>query len=126
MIVILAFNVQGQNTTIDSIYNRELQKCNLVEIPILQGFSQTTEITPFQSGTVLSNLLISGHAQLEGKKSLIRVILVDNEYNEYLIYENNFLLTDSLNFVIDKEYFETGYLSDELRDDYFLFLQPTI
>ena len=31
---------------------------------------------------------------------------------EHLIYENIFLLTDSLSFVIDKEYFETGYLSD--------------
>lgn len=49
---------------------------------------------------------------MENKKSLIRVILVDNEYNEHLIYENIFLLTDSLSFVIDKEYFETGYLSD--------------
>ena len=35
MIIICTFNVKGQNTKIDSIYNNELQKCNLVEIPVL-------------------------------------------------------------------------------------------
>lgn len=111
IVIIFALNLHGQNTKIDSIYNIELQKCNLVEIPILQSFSQTTEITPFQSGTILSNLLITGNAQLNSKTSLIRVVLVDSNYNEYLVYDNYSLLTDSLSILIDKEYFETGYLA---------------
>ena len=50
-------------------------------------YSSTTEILPFQSGKKIYGLSVSANISFEGDKSLVRFILVDDAFNEYLIYE---------------------------------------
>ncbi|MDR0789736.1 MAG: T9SS type A sorting domain-containing protein [Bacteroidales bacterium] len=107
--VFAAKNANGQQN-VDSVYYAELNKNSLLEISVDETFQTTTEITPFASNVNLSNFLLSGHVLLENPKSFVRVVLVDNNYNEYLVYESNYLLADSSYVEIDKEFFETGYL----------------
>ena len=55
-----------------------------------------TETLPFSLPGSISAVAISGSIQLEGKHSLVRVILIDDQSNEHLVYEAYPLITPDL------------------------------
>jgi C1A family cysteine protease len=66
----------------------------LKTIGINNSYSNTKEILPFVDSGVVYGLSVSGTAQLNSDKSLVRLTLVDKDFHEYLIYEAYPLLTN--------------------------------
>ena len=58
-----------------------------ISIKIDKGFSNSQTIFPFVKTKKIYRLAISGSIQLHKNKSLIRVILVGDDFHEYLVYE---------------------------------------
>ncbi|WP_167619088.1 C1 family peptidase [Maribellus sediminis] len=79
-------------------------------ISLNQSYSTTTEIFPFQTKAKLFGLSISAKIKLNGDESLVRFILLDDQYNEYLIYETYSLLEDKQNLKLDNICEETDHL----------------
>ncbi len=58
--------------------------------------------------TAISGFSISGHCQLNSDTSLVRVLLIDNQNQMYLVYEDFYLTASNLDF--QNMAFETAYL----------------
>ena len=67
-------------------------------------------IVPVDTGKPVYSFSVSGSAYFAGDKSLIRLILVDTQGNEYLIYETYSLLTDRYSFALSNSCEETCVL----------------
>jgi len=80
-------------------------------IQIDSTFKTNCEIFPFSQVDSIYGLNISGHISFNSDTSLVRVIIVDNDFNEYLVYEAYPLITTSRNFEISNACEETCYLS---------------
>jgi PKD repeat protein len=62
-------------------------------IEIGQTFTETREISPF--GNDIQNIFgmsVNAGITLENDKSMVKIVLIDSNYEEYLIYESYFLL----------------------------------
>ena len=81
------------------------------KIEIRQTFIFSGQLKPFPDASPISGLGISGEVAMYSDSSLVRVILVDNQYNEYLVYESYALLTDAESFPIHETGEETGLLN---------------
>ena len=57
-------------------------------------------------------MAISGEVTLHSDTSLVRIILVDDNYNEYLIYETYPILAGSRQFSVDEAGEETSLLNN--------------
>ncbi|MCP4310474.1 MAG: T9SS type A sorting domain-containing protein [Bacteroidetes bacterium] len=79
-------------------------------IEIDKTFSQSSQIDPFYDASPISGLGITGHVVLNSDSSLIRVILIDDHNNEYLVFESYTLLADSTHFSISQLGEETSLL----------------
>jgi len=81
-------------------------------IEINRQFTLPGLIEPFTDPDPISGLVISGDITLNADSSLVRVILVDDQYNEYLVYEIYPLIADSRNFLINEIGEETTILNN--------------
>ena len=66
-------------------------------INVNQTFTSYSEIYPFRTTTELVGMTVTANIKFLGDESLVRFILVDNNFNEYLIYETYSLLEDKKN-----------------------------
>lgn len=80
----------------------EMEGENTVTVDINQTFSITTEITPFGDSDVkVYGLSLDATVKLNGSQSLVRFILIDKNFKEYLVYETYELLESFLSFNVD-------------------------
>ncbi len=71
-----------------------------------------TNLFPFHNVNTISGLTLSGEITLHADTSLVRIILMDNNYNEYLISETYPMLAGSKQFSVDKAGEETFVLNN--------------
>lgn len=81
-------------------------------IGINQQFTLPDQIEPFTDFDPISGLVLTGNITLNTDSSLVRVILIDKQYNEYLVYEIYPLLADSWTFSISEIGEETTMLNN--------------
>jgi len=81
-------------------------------IAINKQFTYPGQIEPFTGPDTISGLVISGDVTLNADSSLVRVILIDQQYNEYLVYETYQLIADSGIFSFHEIGEETGLLNN--------------
>ena len=69
---------------------------------IKQQFNNDALIQPFGAGlSAIYGLTFTGDINLNSGASLVRIILVDNQYNEYLVYEAYQLLEENSKFTVN-------------------------
>jgi len=73
---------------------------------------KSIQLHPFTDHKKISGLTICGDIELHSDSSLVRVILIDDQLNEYLIYEAYPLLTENVSFAIDQNGEETAILDN--------------
>lgn len=82
-----------------------------VNVELNRTFTSSEEIFPFDnSGIKIYGLSISAGIKLENDESLVRILLLDKQFNEYLIYESYSLLEPATSFSIDEICEETAVL----------------
>lgn len=84
-------------------------------IEVNQTFTSTTEITPFNNNVnKVFGLAISAEIMLDDKTGEVKIILVDKNHEEYLVWESNYLLADKIGepFTIEEICEETAALND--------------
>ncbi|MBN2213263.1 MAG: T9SS type A sorting domain-containing protein [Bacteroidales bacterium] len=81
-------------------------------IEVNETFIESIQIEPFYDVAPISGLVVSGTITFNSDSSLVRVILVDENYYEYLVLELYPLLTDSMSFSIDLIGEETNLLNN--------------
>jgi C1A family cysteine protease len=87
-----------------------IQAGDLKKVIIDKNFFQDEEVYPFNRTEIIYGLTLSGAIQLNGATSLIRVILVDNDFNEYLVYEAYPLIVTNNSFSVTNVCEETCLL----------------
>lgn len=91
------------------------------EIAINQSFSSDTVFTPFVYQVAMYGMKLSGGITLLSDSSLVRVVLIDNMGNHFLIFETYPLITNvrSFNFIkaCDETCYLAGIIPDSLRID---------
>lgn len=84
---------------------------DLVNLTVNQTLTQSGELLPFDRNTAeIFGLALTAGITLNNEKSLVRVILVDNDYQEYLVYEMYPLLAPGQTVSIGEECEETALL----------------
>ncbi len=90
----------------------DLSGINPETIEINQTFTSTSEIFPFSEDLMrIFGLALNANFSLENDNSIIRVILIDKNYNEHLVYEIYSLLEPNLAASVDKMCEETCILN---------------
>ena len=89
-----------------------LQNENSQRIPADTIISEDAHLEPFTSQLAISGLAISGEIVLHSDSSLVRLILMDNYYNEYLIFETYPILSGSRQFSVEEAGEETSLLDN--------------
>ena len=85
-------------------------------ILINQTYTETVEIFPFgQNGDIIYGLDATASIKLNNKGSLVRMLLTDNNFNEYLIYESYNLLLEGENQFSIKEFCEETSILDGVK-----------
>jgi hypothetical protein len=82
LLALVALNSICQENRIFSLQNQADRT-----IPVDLSINKNTQLEIFESRTTLSGLAITGTISLFSDSSLVRLILVDEEDHEYLIYE---------------------------------------
>ena len=81
-------------------------------IAIDTTINDNTRLEPFTSQMTISGLTFSGEIALYSDSSLVRLILMDNNYNEYLIYEAYPVLSGLRQFSVEEAGEETSLLNN--------------
>ena len=81
-------------------------------ITIDSTFTSDGEIFPFSQLDSIYGVSLSGHITLNSDSSLVRVILFDENYDEYMVYEAYPLIVTSTDFDISNASDETTYLDE--------------
>ncbi len=80
-------------------------------LDIGKTFQETTEIYPFnENSPKIYGLSVSAMVQLINKESVVRIILVDKNFNEQLVYETYPLIASASTVTIDDLCEETALL----------------
>ena len=91
------------------------------EIVINQTFSSDTIISPFESGTTVYSIKVTGSITLISDSSLARIIVVDHAGNHLLLYEAYPLIDTATTFsftaACDETCFLDGIYPDSVRID---------
>ncbi|MCX6244312.1 MAG: hypothetical protein NTU98_06350 [Bacteroidetes bacterium] len=91
------------------------------EIVINQTFSSDTIISPFESGTTVYSIKVTGSITLISDSSLARIIVVDHAGNHFLLYEAYPLIDTANTFsfaaACDETCFLDGIYPDSIRID---------
>ncbi|NQU55172.1 MAG: PKD domain-containing protein [Bacteroidetes bacterium] len=92
----------------------KMEGVNPISIAVNKTFSESVEIFPFdKNGKPIYGLDASANIELNGDKALVRLLLIDNNFNEYLIYESyNLLLEDATSYSIENICEETSILDN--------------
>jgi len=77
-----------------------------------QTFTTSTSITPFVGINSISSLTITGSATLLNDTGIVRVILIDNNLNEYLLYEGHLFSMNGSTMTFTTYTDETKYLNN--------------
>ncbi|MDT8393865.1 MAG: C1 family peptidase [Bacteroidales bacterium] len=85
-------------------------------------FSSSTEIYPFNQSDTIYGLGVSGNIVLNSDTSLVRLVFVDSDYNEYLLYEAYPYICDSWSFSISNVVDETKYLNLTLPHSLYVYV----
>jgi hypothetical protein len=93
-----------------------------IENPVSHGqciiidstFTSDTELFPFNPNDTIYGLGLSGKITLYSDTSLVRLIFIDSDYNELLLYEAYPFICDSSGFVLSKVSDETKYLDQTI------------
>jgi hypothetical protein len=83
---------------------------NLISKSINTRFSSDQEIYFFDNDIKIFNLEFSGEITFENPGSVVRLILIDINKVEYLIYESYPLIAEKQNFIVNSESIETNIL----------------
>lgn len=81
-------------------------------IQIAESISSDSKLSPFVTRDSISGISVSGNIKLNSDSSLIRIVLVDIQYNEYLVFETYPLLTHTCTFSIENIGEETALLKN--------------
>ena len=76
------------------------------------NITNTIQLKPFVDLQKISGLSISADIKLNSDSSMVRVVLIDSNFNEYLVYEAYLLLTEKDSFSIDEIGEETVALNN--------------
>lgn len=79
-------------------------------ITINQTYSYYTEITPFNGINNASSITMSGNVVLNSDTSLVRILLIDNVGEEYLLFESYSMIVDTNAYSFSNYTDETKYL----------------
>ena len=82
----------------------------LTNITINNTFTTNTTILPFGAINSISSLSVNGSLNLSCDSSLLRVILVDKNSKEYMIYEAYGMIVNSMSFSFSNKADETALL----------------
>lgn len=77
-----------------------------------QSFTNDTVLYPFKTNHILTSLTVNGDLQMFSKKSFLRITLIDSNGTEYLVYESNYLICDTLTSAFQNAFEETGFLDN--------------
>lgn len=77
-----------------------------------QSFTNDTVLYPFKTDHILTSLTVNGDLQMFSKKSFLRITLIDSNGTEYLVYESNYLICDTLSSAFQNAFEETGFLDN--------------
>jgi len=80
-------------------------------IPVGQVFSETKSISPFSISKKIYSLALSADVKLDNKASLVRIILIDENATEHLVYETYPVIADSKSFTVENICEETSLLN---------------
>ncbi len=78
-------------------------------IQIDSTLTTNTELYPFGSSGTTYGVSVSGNIILHSDTSMVRIILVDNQFNELMVYEAYKLINPDSNITISNECDETCY-----------------
>lgn len=109
LLLLLIFFVSVSNAQNNSAFKMHRAVDNTLKIN--QSYTSYTEITPFNAGQILFGLSVSANIQLNSDESLVRFVLVDKNFNEYLIYETYSLLEDKKSLNLNEVCDETDLLN---------------
>jgi Papain family cysteine protease/Secretion system C-terminal sorting domain len=85
---------------------------NAQTITIDSTFTTDGEIFPFSTNDTIHGLSISGNVVLNCDTSLVRVLFIDTNYNQYMIYEVYPLIAEEMEFEFDDVFDETFCLDN--------------
>ena len=89
---------------------------NAQSILINQTYTETLEIYPFgQNGDIIYGLDATADIKLNGENSLVRMLLTDDNFNEYLVYESYDLLLEGEGTFSIKEMCEETSILDGVK-----------
>lgn len=96
-----------QQHEVFAIQNKTSQR-----ISIDSTIKDHTHLEPFTSEKTICGLAFSGEITLHSDSSLVRIVLMDQNYNEYLIYEAYPILSGSRQFSVEEAGEETALLDN--------------
>ena len=79
-------------------------------ITINQTYSSYTEITPFNGINNASSITMSGKVVLNSDTSLVRIVMIDNIGEEYMLFESYSMIVDTNVYSFSNYTDETKYL----------------
>ena len=89
---------------------------NPVSLPIEETFSKAAEIFPFdENADGIYGLAVSANVELKDDKSLVRLVLIDANFEEYLLYESYNLLVEEENSFSIQDICEETSLLDKVK-----------
>jgi len=103
-----AIKAVSDNKTLDAF---SISSTGVNGIDVNKFFSADKEIYPLDIKQKIYGLTVSGDIDLKGNSSLVRVILIDKNQSEYLIYEVSPLIADNNHFSINNICEETCALN---------------
>jgi PKD repeat protein/C1A family cysteine protease len=115
---ILLVTLLGYFLTLNVLANAQNKKDNFkmaveksATIDYNQVFTTSAELFPFgKNGAKIYGIAVSAEINLADENGLVRLLLVDDNQNEYLLYEGYALLEENLKWQIDEICEETAVL----------------
>lgn len=92
-----------------AFHSSEKNAYTLLQLPSNKVYSIDTSFV-FTRSTALSHLSISGKTSLVDNKSVVRVLLIDDKGNEYLVFEDTYLFATDKNHEFSSVAIETMVL----------------
>ena len=83
-----------------------------IGIDLDMTITDNTHLEPFKSQMIISGLVFSGEITLHSDSSLVRIVLMDNNDSEYLIYEAYPILSGLRQFSVEEAGEETSLLKN--------------
>ena len=100
---------QQQKLTKDETFSPQAK--DLQYIPIAQVISENRVITPFTSSQKIYSLALSSDIELSNKASLVRIILIDENAVEHLVYETYPVIANGKSLSVTNVCEETSLLN---------------